>query len=287
MSLYKGNQTEVLLALIKEANPNLPFELTPTNCRFGTPVDQAVAPGTFQDTSIQVIPTNATQYTGGMQVKYRRINLTNLFLNQRVVIRLWSSLSYLTADQIVEYLNDTYGLALVREDLTSTTYLSGSSSTRVSIAANSKNYKGSFILYWEKPKQPLTSKCPEGPVTGLTFFSSPQANPDPAKPVGELMVYGVDFTPNNASLEGVASGSALASGSSLQAVLTTFNNQLGGNLSLTDSATRGGLGGLTATRYTLPHSAVPEANSEQYSKVLVVTAKDTSWFTGRILFHYN
>lgn len=283
-SIYNGAPSQLVLDLIKAANPALPFALTTTNCKLAVPAAITVATGTIWDTSVRVYPLDRTVYANGITVQYRRIDLSVLFKNMVLSIEKYVTTTTLTAAQVVTELNSKYGLQLEAGDLSATTYAFGT--VTVTILATSKAYKGSFSLTVAKGKQPLAEVLADGALTDTLLWPN-QTAVTAGKIQGEFLLYGIDLSGDKDQLAALTSGAALAAGSALGPVLSRINRLYGTSLALTDATVAGGVLGLVATRFTIPHTSIPFANSDKFNTVIAISALSTSWFTSRILLHYN
>lgn len=283
MGAYSKTPEALVFDLIAEANPQLPIRLTPQNCRLGVPAAITPAAGTIWDTRVQVIPNKDSGYAGSFTVQYRRIDLAALLRNMRIEIDTYYSGSYLPKTLYIPALNDKFGLQLTQDDISTSQIAAGS--TALGVVSACKAYKGSFNLIWTKGKQFLSEVVAAGPIAALFWPYNSEVVAD--KPQGEFMLYGVDFTADKATLAALSTGSALTTNSAFSALLNRINNLYDTNLSLGDPTVKGGLLGLVATRFTLPNTSVPQANSDNYTTVIAIAAKADSWFTGRLLLHYN
>lgn len=282
--IYGTTPSQLVLDLIKAANPALPFALTTTNCKLGIPAAITPAADGIQDTSVRVFPIDRTVYATGITVQYRRIDLAVLFRNMALTIETYNAGTSIPASQLVSEFNSKYGTQLTTDELSQPTYAFGSIS--VTVNGTSKAYKGTFNLTLTKAKQNLSALLAEGPLTDTLLWPNQQAVVA-NKPQGEFALYGIDFSGDRATLNALSSGAALPAGGNFAGILSRLNRLYGCKLALTDPTKAQGLLGLIATRFTLPHASVPFANSANYNTVLAISAKADSWFTGRILMHYN
>lgn len=283
MGAYSKTPEALVFDLIAEANPQLPIRLTPQNCRLGTPSAITPAAGTIWDTRVQVIPNKGSGYVGSFTVQYRRIDLSALLRNMRIEIDTYYSGTYLPKTLYIPALNDKFGLQLTQDDIGTSQIAAGS--TTLGVVATCKAYKGSFNLIWNKGKQYITELLPAGPLAALLWPNNTEVVA--GKPQGEFMLYGIDFTPDKAALNALSTGAALTTANGLSGVFKRINDLYGSALALTDATVKGGVLGLVATRFTLPNTSIPQANSDSYNTVVAIAAKADSWFTGRILLHYN
>lgn len=285
---FSRSQFETLLKLIEESNPGLTVGLTPTNMIVnGSPAAQTVPSGGIADTNV-FIQSKTPAYFGGRRFEYRRIDLSKAFKGMTLLLNTYQPTT-ISAAQICDELNRLYGLSLSTVDIGSANYSTGVQNT-VTILAGSLCYNGSITFTWTRTKRPLSDVMKQDPATinnrlwpgGNTFNVG-------RKPQGEYMVYGVtgaELSSQFASLSATGTFDPVAYSS--HARIMMFMQRVAPGLNFNDSMhdVSGGLKNLAFNKYTLPNNNVPEANSDHYSNVFVLSAAGTSWFQGRILIHY-
>lgn len=287
MSVYYSKpQLEQLLALINEANPGLLEMRDLVNSRFGVPFARTPGPGEIADTSIEIYALPGSFYIGKRIVHYRRLNLTKLFAN--VVIRFdeWSPTDQMPKADWIRNMSEKTGMPLTAADFPAsyTTVINGFTHSNSLIDPSSIIFSGSFTLRWDKGKRTLDQILPQSSINGLYW----DANYTEGKPLMNLVGMGIDFTRFPAAAS-IATGSAItATSSDVRQMADWFCEYTGKTIDPRLPHTQeGGLSGLTITRFTLPNANLPEANSAKFNRALVITPQATSWFCGKIIWHYN
>lgn len=288
---YKATQYDTFMALVQASNPGL--DIAPlTSDQLRALVPTAVTADAFgRDTSVRLMvrPGNS-KYYGSQTVTYRRINLANYFRNMKLTLDDYTSgTTNLTSAQFASSFNAKYGMALVTTDYANASFASGTLTT-VTISGTSLCYSGSFQVTWTRGKQYISSLI-TNPVIAGRLYPGGNTMP-PTLPVGDFFTYNLDCTSVKAQLStmsGVWTPANLSNPSSAGATVLAFLQRARPdlNLSSADSATPGGLGNLTWTRYTLPSASVPGANSSKYASLTIVKAVAGSWFQGQLYLHYN
>jgi len=284
---YQKPQLELLLDLIKEANPGMPFPPTAANLRFGTPVAQAVPSGGIADTNILV--TGKDPYFGTKVVQYRRINVTQLFRNMMPFkLTIWTG-GQLPDRTTLKYLNKTFGTAFLDEDVLGSTRPSGNFTQTIPILATSKCYSGSIDINWQPGPRDVNDFFTATALPGRLFPGGNDFAPG-FKPVGEYMCYEVDFSPLSGTFAQIGASGTWNGASALGIPITNF---LKANVSPDFKGDQphtayGGLNGLSFIRVAIPIATVPEANSQStvFKNVVAIIAQPNSWFRGKLLMHY-
>lgn len=286
---YRKPQLELLLDLIKEANPGMPFPPTATNLRFGTPVAQTVPNGGIADTNIVVAGKDL--YFGSKTVQYRRINLDHFFRSMNSIkINMWVSAAnnVITAQQVVDYYNKMYGLALTTADTGAGSW-SPNTQQVITIAPTSRCYSGRLIFWWTPANRDINDVFPGKSLAGRSFPGGNDFSPG-FKPIGEYMCYETDFRPLTATFAQIGASGTWNGGSALGVPITNF---LKTNVSPDFNGGQphtvyGGLNGLAFIRMPMPVATIPEANSQStiFKNVVAIIAQPDSWFRGKLLLHY-
>lgn len=318
MAIITKTAKAMLIDLINEGNPQLPFKINETDFEFSTPeiITPALANG--HNTRMRVMSKPSSVYIGNVLVTYRRLAVSNLFRNMIPEIEQWFTNSKVlngtqitTLYDLLPQFSDKYGIVLEQSQFNNvglSTYNGVRGDTfALTAVANSWAYVGSTAMKWTNGEQTLQSLLPVDTIVGRKY---PGGNNFAEGAVRKRFVtsasFDIDFTSEKVNLENgwlssywfgnvnsgpaallTAIGNALnskiaAKGSTLQFVFPQSGNQQ--NYRTVDRS----LEGLYVTRYRLPHAQVPEANAEFYNSVCVVTLPDDcEWGVGKIYMHYN
>lgn len=286
---YQKPQQELLLDLIKEANPDMPFPPAATNLRFGTPVTQAVPNGGIADTNILV--SGKDPYLGTKVVQYRRINLDSFFRSMNSIkMNIWVSdaNTIMTAQNVVDYYNKTFGLSLSIADTGAGSFAPNVQNV-INITAGSLCYSGRLIFLWTPTKKDINVAIPGNSLPGRTFPGGNDFSPG-FKPVGEYLCYDTSFVPLTATFAQIGASGTWSGNSVLGIPVTNFLKE---NVSPDFKGDQphtvyGGLNGLSFIRVAIPIATVPEANSMStvFKNVVAIIAQPNSWFRGKLLMHY-
>lgn len=288
---YQKPQLALLLDLVKEANPGMTLPVTADTIKVGTPASQTVPSGGIADTNILL--SGKGDYQGSKRVQYRRINLDYFFgitAMNPIKFSKWVSAAnnLITAHQVMEYYNKTYGLALTTADVGNLSYGPNVQNV-ITIATTSLCYTGRLIFRWTPDNRDISDVFPGNSVSGRMFPGGNDFNPG-FKPIGEYMCYDTSFVPLSGVFAQIGASGTWNGASALGIPITDF---LKANVSPDFKGDQphtvyGGLNGLSFIRMPMPVSTVPEANSQStvFKNVVAVIAQPTSWFRGKLLMHY-
>lgn len=283
MFKYAKAQTDVLLKLINESNPQLVEARDLVNSLIGAPVARTPGAGEIQDTSVSIYATDQSFYIGKRSLTYRRIDLGKFFANTVVELDLWLSTNMSPAI-FVQEVNKKYGLALLESDISTNQRGQSAGLQTMSIVSTSLLYKGTFNFRWLMGKRTINEIFGSVRPAGLKW----DVGYVEGKPIATLVGFGVDYTGQIGTINQLAVNTALANSAFARALITKLNSYTGLALDTSkDHTLVGGLSGLTITKVTLPSDNAVEANSAKFNRVLVITALPTSWFCGKFLLHYN
>jgi hypothetical protein len=288
---YQKPQMELLLDLVKQANPGITLPFTPATMRTSIPVAQSVPPGGIVDTNVVISPKTNDSYTGSVKVQYRRIDLSKSFRNMTPVpVNFYSALTQVPLPLLVTKFNEQYGTSFTVNDFTNPVTQSYPTATTFSlnVAASSLCYQpGSLLFAWQNRKPTLPEVTTGMALTGRLFPGGNDLDAPGRKPQGEYLAYSVDNTwPGGLNGANAGSGVVIVSDawatlfSPLKAADPRFTEQL-------NHTVPGGLNGLNYASYNLPNPLVPEANSTLYKFAMLIIAQPSSWFQGRLILHYN
>lgn len=285
MFKYAKAQTDVLLTLVNESNPGLVEQRDLVNSLLGNVSARTPGAGEIQDTQVSIYATPQSFYIGKRVLIYRRIDLGKFFQNTVVEIDTWYA-GNLTPALFVAEVNKRYGIALTTADIPTDPRGEATFVQQMYINASSLLYKGMFNFRWSKGKRTIPEILGSTKAPGLKW----DVGFVEGKPIGTLVGFGVDYTPQLATINQLATSTTLAASVNgfVKALVNKFNGYTGLTLDLAKDHTQvGGLQGLTLTKVTIPSDNAIEANGAKFNRVLVISALPTSWFCGKFLFHYN
>lgn len=286
---YNKPQRDLLYKLINEANPTAPFTMDLSTATIGVPAAQTVANGKIADTN--VLLSGKGPYIGSQRVEYRRIDLSKFFKNITISFDDWTANGIITTAQLVDYLNRTYGLAMVVSDFQSGGGGWNAGPGTYPMDAKSLCYSGSISWVWVKGKRQINSAFTTPNIDGRLWAGGNVFDAN-RKPTGQYIAYDLDYSPVKDVFTAVpTTGTWNFAGNS---VFTPLFDFLKSNVSPLFDQTKqhteiGGLNGATYTKVIMPSATFPEANSlsPKFKNVLVFTPLPTSWWQGRILMHYT
>lgn len=301
-TVYPLPARDMVYDLINESNPGLPQPLTAAVALLGTPTAITPGGGDYRNTQIKLIANGDSQvYIGKKTLAYRRIDLSALFRGMEIKIKKKSSRepgssgSFMyTLYELLDDINAKYGLSLTTDD-----FVDASITRSAAVGADgyyygqanlvckptSLAYIGSVVVKWESDALPFSEVVGNGILDGRSW---PGGNDFPVgrEPQGEYLFYGVDCSPQAATLNSWSSPGANNTGT--QSFIEWLNSEVGSELLYNVAhTTLNGVSGLTRIRYTLPNAALPEANSAQFNRAMVFLSQEGSWFSGKMIFHYN
>lgn len=311
MPIYTESPKKLVVDLINESNPQLPYPLEESKVRLGVP--EKITPDGIVNTRIWVFPTNDSPYRGKMQLRYRRIDLRDLFKNVRPEIHKYTSVavgnSPFTTAQLLADFNVKYGLNLQPEDIQSLAYPAASDDyypgqrtciQELRVKPSCLAYLGtdqageSLNLRWVFTERDLATVITQTDLDGRLY---PGGNVFDSnhKVVVALSTYGTDFTSISDVLEQIRTLGGIQFGTgdprSLQ-ILNYMNTQSAVNTwSQTDTPGEADYGLRTVPIYafTLPHADYPDANPE-FNRIAVInydTFGAAKRQVGKAYLHYN
>lgn len=318
MAIITKTAKAMLIDLINEGNPQLPFPINETDFEFSTPevITPVLANG--HNTRIRVMSKPSSVYIGNVVVTYRRLAVSNLFRNMIPEIEQWFTNSKVlngtqitTLYELLPQFSDKYGIVLEQSQFNNvglSTY-NGVRGDTFSLTAvpTSWAYVGSTAMKWTNGEQTLQSLLPVDTIVGRLYPGGNNfAEGAARKRYITSSSFDIDFTSEKVNLENGWLGSypfgnfANGPGGLLLSILNALNSKLtakgsslqfiappNGNTTNYKTIDRS-LEGLILTRYRLPHAAVPEANAEFYNSVCVLTLPaDCEWGVGKLYMHYN
>lgn len=289
MAFYTKAQILLLVDLINTSNPGLNYDpLALTTTRLGIPYPYSgdrINP--FWDTTIEVFPRDASKFIGRAVVHYRRIRLERLFKHQPVRLDRWCD-GTLTPEVLVDLINQQFGTTLVLADIEPTTWVSSPEVQYATITDASLCYRGQLPFIWEEGKRAFDQIFPVVDFKARIWDARHGGVDDP-RPLLTNLGFGNDYSDFLETVNRIPNGHVINNNSAFMGLLVNRLNATHGTaLSVrTHHTQENGLGGLTVTKVKLPNSLLPETNKDVFSHALSITSLPTSWFGGRLLFHYN
>lgn len=289
---YRKTSAQLVFDLINRDNPQLPYKLTPDNCRLGAPA--AITGQGNRNTQISVMPKSNSGYMASTVLTYRRISADTLFQQGAPVIDDYATPADLNGTLIrvesaMRWVNQKYGTAFIASDADRAGVTQAVGLNYIwNFPASNPAWIGSFKWNRKATKKPVSEQVPESTPALLTLVSglAPGGNPDN---IADFLTYGADFSKFSALLQTLTTLRVLP--------VTAMAKDLVGYMSLVsgrklnayvDAATKYGLQDARCIRYALPNANVPEANSTDYNNVVVITPPAAGgWFVGKFLLHYK
>lgn len=316
---------DLVFDLINASNPNSPVKFSSNNVLLGKLTAITPSGASIQNTKVMVSNKPSSEYIGRVEVTYRRLDLAKLFRGLTITIAKFSPKvkagSGNAWDSFVKDLLPTFnsqmGTAFTADDFVDLAIGRGSLNAQnryqSSVTVQAKNtswaYVGSFTFVWVDAPQDIDSVVT---VTDLDGRLYPAGNVfDELHPVVvSQMAYGIDWTDVLSTQDNINAGVDLS-----------YLMANGGGGVLTGSSNLYARNSMTAAfkvlndlypaykfdiaamynnwQYafvTLPSSAWPEANTEFFNRLLVLTpvsadkSKTTeapNGFVGSLFFHFN
>jgi hypothetical protein len=288
MGLYSHPQTQLITDLINEANPGLNIDpLTVSNCDLGTPIAITPKEGDIGDTSLLLTPKPGYFFKGPGRVTYRRIDLNRLFNNEHIRIDIWDASNQLTNENLMGIVNQRYSLNLLAVDI-NRTGIRNNERVVMPIHPDSLCYKGGLPVHWVKGKRDLTQVFPQDVNFNIRTYSNRQIDNADTRPLLTHLHYGYDFSQFGVFLNTLSNGQVTSNTTNaLVWALRHLTDITDVSLTVSEPhTTLGGLAGLTINKYTRPFTALSDADPN-FNTVICINAETDSWFSGRLLLHFN
>ena len=162
---FKQSAHAILVDLVNASNVATSLALPPSAISFG---EVSYNGGALEDTNVTASATAGSGYRGSVQVTYKRVNMSFMdTLTPGLVIETEAA----NIRDLVDYLNDVYGIQLEAADLTDTAIpaLEFDVNTPVVFYADdaSKIFIGQVTLQLTKPRIELASVVPVTFLDGL------------------------------------------------------------------------------------------------------------------------
>lgn len=201
MAIYTKPARQMLVDLINESNPDLPFEINTTDYDFTDPkaIDQNEQ---GHNTEIRLIAKPSAPYVGNRLLTYRRLNLAYLFRNMTPVVRQWvenggnpsSGTIRATLHQFLPLFSQKYGILLetsqIRQvDLAERDGLDPTRRFSIQAENNSLVFVGSVQAQWVLGRRRLSELLQIDEVEGRKY-------PDytDERPLLTPLTHHIDFT---------------------------------------------------------------------------------------------
>lgn len=317
MAIYSKTAKAMLIDLINEGNPQLPFDINETDFEFSIPEVIATLPN-GHNTKVRVMSKPSSAYIGNVVVTYRRLTLSNIFRNMVPEVEQWFTNSKVingtqvtTLYALLPLFSAKYGIVLEESQFNDVS-LSTANGVRgdlfsITAKATSWAYIGSANAKWTNGEQTLASLLPVDVINGRLYPGGNNfAEGAPRKAFVTSESFDIDFTSIKVDLESGYIGNYAFGyvNSTINAVLNNIKNTLNAKLtakgstlqlnflqtgSLTNYKTIPfNLEGIVPVRVNLPHANYPEANSEFYNRMVTfLLPADCEWGVGRVYMHYN
>lgn len=310
MPIFSKGSKELVVDLINESNPGLPFPLEVNKVRLGTPV--AIAPVGILNTEIWVYPANDSPYNGKIKLRYRRIDLRDLFKNVQPEIHKYTSVAGgsvpFNTHQLLADFNARYGMNIAQADVTVQDFpavTDGYYPLRTCVAelrikpsclafVGTESAGQSLLLRWVFTERDLSTMITQTDLNGRLYPGG--NNFDSNHPVViALSTFGTDFSGISATLEDIRAVGGIQFGTGdprSTVVLNEMNAQSAVNSwSQLDAPidSNYGLRTVPIYSYTLPNALFPDVNPN-FNRVAVIdydAYASPKKQVGKAYLHYN
>lgn len=178
MAIYTKTAKQMLVDLINEGNPNLPFPINDTDFDFTLP-ETITDPGNGHNTKIRVIAKPNTNYIGNIVVTYRRLNVGFLFRNMTLEVQKWvansgqASGNLIQIDTLLPLYSEKYGIPFTVGEWNNA-WLTGYNGIRgdaFTLSPRSSNlvFIGTIQAKWFVGERTLESLLPVDVVAGRLY----------------------------------------------------------------------------------------------------------------------
>lgn len=265
MSLLQGTPKEVVLSLINSQN-TLPVPLTEQNLYFG-------AARLDTDGVTSILPVAAMlgeEYAGYASLKYKRINLSQIF----DVAPIISDVGGPTLYSMLDAVNKALGLTFTQSDVYDTNIqpINAGEQTNINMIAKpgSAGYVGQFFFRFIRLRITFTDAVKNTSLAVLTY----PGHPDLTKTNIAMMLWGYDFS------DDVAAGT----------LRVNWNNTWANQTAVKNFMTEFGITDWPAPQVNgvtdYATKDYPGANTA-FQRVIVQKGVSGSTYAGDALFHYN
>lgn len=306
MPLYTKPPKELLLDLIKESNPSLPLPLNASKLSFGIPKAIPLVPGSFANTEILITARGGSGYTKKTTVKYRRLSLETLFRGLSAEVYKYTSAN---SNQypfdiygLLSEINKRFGLYLTQDDVTNAwlpvkddKYFPDrrTSQTRMRAKPGSLVWVGETNLRWASDRKSIADMILKLELPARSFAGVGRTLTASSKYILNCDTYEANFGDLCPDINTAGAIAVLGSGNAAtqaihQQLITAINTVSKKTYTLTPVGTPFGLGGIKPVRYSLPDPLLPDANSVEFNRVLVIEYPNgDAWGIGKLFLHYN
>ncbi len=305
MPKYNKPSVDLVVDLINESNPQLPFPIETGKVLFTGLAARTPGSGEYQDTQIKVNAKNNTEYVGNKVLQYRRIDIAKLFRGTSIEIHRYSAAASNASPYALHTLlgdiNAKYGLALTTDEVTNVNFPAATDNyyptirtckVNMVIQSTSLAWKGTVEVRWVQAPQELQSLVTQPELSGRLYpggndFSGAHQY------VLDLEAYALDFTEANIPALNVGTlGTGTSAQLSAQTAVIAKLAQLTGKPYVMSVPTVQNepfnLYGSPFTLNTIPLATLPEANSRFFNRVMVIALPAANtWGVGRLFLHYN
>lgn len=319
MFFYDKTPKQMLVDLINEANPDLPFPINVTDYEFLDPVTIEETPE-GHNTQIRLYAHPEAPYFGNIVLTYRRLDLARLFWGITPRIQKWFPGSDDVGDNgeviatlydILPLFSKQYGLLLDSTQIQNqnmTAYYGAEESRLFTMRAKTDSYiyVGSVKYNWMSGRRGLEDVVTNDETVGIYYpggndFTDPAARKRYLTPLTydydfSLMYYNNSYNWDQTYryyigysseddhhrnfVEQIADVIEAATG--IRPPQVVYNN---GTEYLN---TEFSLNGFDITHTSLPNAAFPEANAEFFNRAIILECPaDCPWGVGNLYFHYN
>lgn len=180
MAIYGKTTRQMLVDLINEGNPDLPFPINDTDFDFTMP-EVIADPGNGHNTRVRVIAKAGTNYIGNILVTYRRLTISTIFRNMILELEHWVPNTGANGNVIsnvyslLPLFSEKFGLNFEANDqcwnnqnLTGNHGVGGST-FNITAHANNWAYIGSVQARWLVGERTLESLLPNDIVAGRQY----------------------------------------------------------------------------------------------------------------------
>lgn len=324
MFFYDKTPKQMLVDLINEGNPDLPFAINATDYEFKDPTAISETPE-GHNTSIRLYAHPTAPYMGNIILTYRRLHLDRLFWGLMPRIQKWfpgsddtgnNSTQIATLYDILPLFSKQYGLLLDESQINNVGMKAyyGANEGRyytMTASADSLIYTGSTLFNWMSGRRGLDDVVTDDETQGILYpggndFSDLEARKLYMTPI----TYDHDFTLDydNAPYQNYwanYSGQRLGISNSSydrafqqwwDAFADVFEARTGTRPTYVSNSNQYNnyktipfdFTGFVVMHSSLPTSNWPEANSDHFNRVTVIKCpEDCPWATGYIYIHYN
>lgn len=304
MALYTQAPKELLLSLIREANPNLPLPLNAEKINFGKPKSIPLIPGSTVNTEVVLSTTGNSGYVRKVTVKYTKISLDTLFRGLDAEVHKYTAAGpgSFPFDMygLLKEINLRFGLNLTEDDVDNTwfpyqndKYYPDKRSSQAVLKAkpDSLAWSGQVTIRWVSDLQSIGDMVTKQDLPSRSFPGGKSIGS--SKYTLNCATYDADFGEFTKEMNNPYMGFDIGNPN---AIISALHDELLNAINTVTSETYTkalpptafGLGGIVPRTYILPNDTLSEANSKDFNRVMVLQYPDDGgWGVGKLLLHYN